>query len=211
MLAYREGVSQGADVDAGERVEPDVAAIVGLLADGDRRRTFAALVLGASSVDDVRVATGLSVRAAATALQRLVDGGLVERTSLHDHVVMGEAFRRAAVAAARARPGPETLGDDPGEEARILRIYLRDGRLSSIPTQRTKRLVVLDLLAQDFELGVRYRETQVNAILRRYHEDVASLRRYLVDEGFLDRAAGEYWRAGGSTPTTPGSTIAAPS
>lgn len=203
-------MSQGAGVDAGEWVDPDVAAIVGLLADGDRRRAFAALVLGASSVDDVRVATGLSVRAAATALHRLVDGGLVERTGLHDHVVMGEAFRRAAVAAARSRPGPDPLGDAPGEEARILRIYLRDGRLSSIPTQRTKRLVILDLLAQDFEVGIHYSEAQVNATLRPYHEDVASLRRYLVDEGFLDRAGGEYWRAGGSTLTTPGSATTAP-
>jgi hypothetical protein len=27
---------------------------------------------------------------------------------------------------------------------------------------------------------------------------VASLRRYLVDEGFLERAKGEYWRSGGT-------------
>ncbi|MGH9192666.1 MAG: DUF2087 domain-containing protein [Acidimicrobiales bacterium] len=42
---------------------------------------------------------------------------------------------------------------------------------------------------------------QVNAILRRFHEDVASLRRFLVDEGFLDRASGEYWRSGGGVRT----------
>jgi hypothetical protein len=34
-------------------------------------------------------------------------------------------------------------------------------------------------------------------VLRRFHPDVAALRRYLVDEGFLDREAGVYWRAGG--------------
>jgi hypothetical protein len=45
---------------------------------------------------------------------------------------------------------------------------------------------------------VRYRERAVNAILRPFDADVATLRRHLVDEGFLDRAGGEYWRAGGS-------------
>ena len=51
----------------------------------------------------------------------------------------------------------------------------------------------------EFDVGMRYSERQVNGILRRFHPDVASLRRYLVDEGFLDReAAGEYWRAGGT-------------
>jgi hypothetical protein len=35
-------------------------------------------------------------------------------------------------------------------------------------------------------------------MLRKWHDDTAALRRYLVDEGLLDREAGEYWRAGGS-------------
>jgi hypothetical protein len=37
----------------------------------------------------------------------------------------------------------------------------------------------------------------VNAILRSWHEDVAALRRYLVEEGLLSREKGEYWRSGG--------------
>jgi hypothetical protein len=57
--------------------------------------------------------------------------------------------------------------------------------------------VVLDRLSQEFDVGVRYPERQVNATLRRFHPDVAALRRYLVDEGFLDREASVYWRAGG--------------
>ena len=46
--------------------------------------------------------------------------------------------------------------------------------------------------------GVRYTERQVNARLRPFHDDVAALRRYLVDDGFLDREAGHYWRTGGA-------------
>jgi hypothetical protein len=57
---------------------------------------------------------------------------------------------------------------------------------------------VLDLLAQEFEPGRRYSEKAVNLALGRWHADTAALRRYLVDEGFLDRAGGEYWRTGGS-------------
>ncbi len=68
----------------------------------------------------------------------------------------------------------------------------------SIPTARGKRLVVLTHLAQEFEPGRRYSESMVNVVLGRWHPDTASLRRYLVDEGLLDReAAGEYWRSGG--------------
>jgi hypothetical protein len=180
-------------------VVPDAATIVGLLADGDRRRVAAALVLGAATAEEVRAATGLSVRAAGVALQRLVDGELVERSKDGALTLLGEAFRRAAVAAAPPRPAPDPTGDVAEDAARVLRTYLRAGRLTRIPAQRSKQRVVLDRLAQDFEVGVHYSEREVNALLRRYHDDVAALRRHLVDEGFLDRAAGEYWRSGGTT------------
>ena len=180
---------------------PDAATIVGLLADDDRRRVFAALVLGASTLEDLRASTGLSSRRAATALARLVAGDLVVRSDQGEHVLLGEAFRLAAMAAAPERPAPDPTDDVPEDDARILRRYFRGGRLTQIPPQRSRKLVVLDRLAQEFDVGSRYSERQVNAILRRFHEDVASLRRFLVDEGFLDRASGEYWRSGGRVHT----------
>jgi hypothetical protein len=177
---------------------PDAGAIAGLLADEDRRRVVAALVLGAGTVDEMRAATGLPGRAVARALARLVAGELVVRGEGGAHVLVGDAFRLAAIAAAPDRPAPDPTGDAPDDEARVLHRYLRAGRLTQIPGQKSKRRVVLDRLAQEFDVGQRYSERQVNAILRRFHPDVAALRRYLVDEGFLDRAAGEYWRAGGT-------------
>jgi hypothetical protein len=180
---------------------PDAATIVGLLADDDRRRVFAALVLGASTLEDLRASTGLPSRRAATALARLVAGDLVVRSDKGEHVLLGEAFRLAAMAAAPERPAPDPTDDVPEDDARILRRYFRGGRLTQIPPQRSRKLVVLDRLAQEFDVGSRYSERQVNAILRRFHEDVASLRRFLVDEGFLDRASGEYWRSGGRVHT----------
>ena len=75
-----------------------------------------------------------------------------------------------------------------------------DGRLVAIPRKRGKRIHVLDRLAQEFDLGVKYSEREVNDTLREFHSDVAALRRYLVEEGFMDRIPGgaEYWRAGGT-------------
>lgn len=81
----------------------------------------------------------------------------------------------------------------------VLRAFVgADGRLASIPTKISKRLVVLDLIAQDFALGEIYPEARVNEILERRHPDHAALRRYLVDQGFLDRRDGTYWRSGGT-------------
>ena len=185
-------------VDPATPPVPDAAAIAGLLADDGRRRVVAALVLGSVTIDDVRLATGLTSREVAEALARLVAGELVVRGTDGEHVLLGEAFRLAAIASAPERPSPDPTGDAPEDEARVLRTYFRGGRLVQIPPQRSKKRIVLDRLALEFDIGMRYSERQVNGILRRFHPDVAALRRYLVDEGFLDREAGEYWRSGGT-------------
>ena len=86
------------------------------------------------------------------------------------------------------------------EEARILGTFFTGSRLKQIPTQRAKRLVVLERLAQEFEPGLRYQEKEVNFTLQLFYADYAALRRYLVDEELMTRADGVYWRSGGRFP-----------
>ena len=76
--------------------------------------------------------------------------------------------------------------------------FIKDGRLVIMPSKRSKLLPVLDHLAQEFEPGRTYAEPEVNDILGGYHDDFAALRRYLVDEGFMTREGGVYWRSGGT-------------
>jgi len=71
--------------------------------------------------------------------------------------------------------------------------FVRAGRLAKIPRKHSTRLTLLDLLAQAFEPGRHYAEADVNAVLRAVHSDFAALRRYLVDEGFLDREVLAQW------------------
>jgi len=88
------------------------------------------------------------------------------------------------------------LQDFEGEEydRKVLSDFLNpDGSLRSIPVQHKKLMPVLRYVAQAFEPGERYTEKHVNILLRRYYVDAASLRRYLVDEGFMQRSSGIYW------------------
>ena len=172
--------------------------LVGLLADDARRAVFAALVLGATDLAEIRRRSGLEIRPAAQALQRFVDVGLVlqgDDGTLH---LLGEAFGLAARAEAATAPRNVEHDDEPVEVARVLRAFVRDGRLTSIPSVHSKRLVILDWLAQRFEPGRRYSENMVNLVLAQVHPDTAALRRYLVDDDFLSRDHGEYWRTGGN-------------
>jgi hypothetical protein len=95
-------------------------------------------------------------------------------------------------------PNPEPVlaaiaGDDK------LRGFLRAGRIEQMPAKRSRRLLLLDEIAQVFEPGVRYPERVVNDVLGAIFADYATLRRYLVDEELMARADGVYWRIGGPT------------
>src|SRR6476469_10186188 len=173
-----------------------MAELWGLLADEDRLRVFSALALGARSVPDIADHTGMDPRTVVKALQRLESGGVVgsdgPQWELRRDVIAAEARRTSKTFEPYDEEGL------PPREASVLRAFLRDGRLVSIPSVRSKRLVVLDHVAKVFEIGVHYPEREVDALLRAFHDDYAALRRYLVDEAFLTREAGTYWRSGGS-------------
>jgi hypothetical protein len=173
------------------------SGLIGLIADEARLRTFAAVVLGARATDDVSEAAGLPTRDALRALTRLESGGLIERTKAGWEPRLAR-LRQAALA--RSTVDPVDYGDVAAETAAVLRAFLPHGRLTQMPAQRTKRRIVLDHIVRVFEPGVRYVERDVNSLLRAFDDDYATLRRYLVDEGLLARAGGQYWRVGGTVP-----------
>ena len=75
------------------------------------------------------------------------------------------------------------------------------GRLRSLPAKRSLRQPVLARLVQAFEPQRSYQEKEVNEILRRFHDDVASLRREMVAERlFIRSRRGVYKRAAPDEP-----------
>jgi hypothetical protein len=182
-------------------VEGGPLELLGLLADTSRLRVFAAVVLGARQTADISAQAGLPLKETLKILTRLESGGVVRRAG-EGWAAVPERFREAMAAASPAPPEdaaeagwPDLV--DPADAA-VLRVFFHQGRLTRIPAQHGKRMVVLDHIARVFEPGVRYSEPEVNDALIRFHPDYAALRRYLVDAGFLGRSGGEYWRTGGT-------------
>jgi AcrR family transcriptional regulator len=83
-------------------------------------------------------------------------------------------------------------------DAVLRRFFDAEGRLKTLPAKQSRQLAVYDLIAQRFVPGVRYTELEVNRQLMGLYDDYVTLRRGLIDFGLMDRAAGEYWRSGGT-------------
>src|SRR5690349_20870512 len=123
-----------------------MAELWGLLADEDRLRVFAALALGARSLVEVASVSGVEARLAVRALKRLEKGGVVARSgspSSSDWELRRDVIDEQARRTATPVPAFDDA-DVPPEQAAVLRNFLRDGGLTTIPAARSKRLIVLD-------------------------------------------------------------------
>ncbi|MFN2213805.1 MAG: DUF2087 domain-containing protein [Anaerolineales bacterium] len=90
------------------------------------------------------------------------------------------------------------------DQKKIVVQYTRDdGSLKMIPTKSKKIIAILEYVTGSFEKNIDYNEKQVNEILEKFHPDTTTLRRYLIDYGYLGREndGSRYWRI---TPETQG-------
>ncbi len=82
---------------------------------------------------------------------------------------------------------------------KVLKTFFRQGRLTQIPAQLKKQIIVLEKIAQEFEPGRAYDEREVNQVLLEFNEDVAALRRGLVSHNLMTREQGIYRRTSEET------------
>ena len=97
-----------------------------------------------------------------------------------------------------------TVNDDRirvsrAEAEEIRKKYLRydDGpRMDHFPKKQKIKLVLLQYISEIFHADRRYSEKEVNALLEKVYADYVTLRRYMVDYGFLHRTpdGAEYWK-----------------
>lgn len=85
------------------------------------------------------------------------------------------------------------------EEQKILSMVfasMQPLRLKTFPPKEKKKVVILRTIAKEFEEGIRYSEVQVNEILKDIYPDYVTLRRYLIEYGYLERTrdGSAYWK-----------------
>jgi len=172
------------------------------LADESRLKIVGLLANGERSVDDLADALHLKAPTISHHLAKLRAAGLVQMRAegtAHLYRLDVNILRQMS----QEILTPEriaSLADDAEGDAwdrKVLRQSFEGERLKQIPMSRKKRDVILNWLAGRFEMGRRYPEKEVNEIIKRHHEDSATLRRELINGGWMEREHGVYWLVDG--------------
>ncbi len=174
------------------------------LADPNRLRVAGACADGPRTAAQLAADLGMPEPAARRHVARLVDAGLVDARPGGTYALRIDAVhavgRRLGALEADDAPVSDLTGPDggplPADEAKVIRGFMRDDRLTTIPSQESKRRIVIRYLCDRvFTEDRPYPEKEVNQRLALFHPDVATLRRAMIDDGLLVREAGIYRRA----------------
>lgn len=174
-----------------------------LLLDRSRLAVAGALAARARTTPELVAATELDARTVLTAVGDLRSAGLVRAEADGRYTLDDDALLAAARSAAEVEvPMDPIIGHGmTDDERQVLARFFAGRVLVEIPSQRAKRLIVLQRLTLEFDPGRRYTEFEVNEVLGAFHPDWSTLRRGLIDEHLLDREPGAggnlYWRSGG--------------
>jgi hypothetical protein len=180
-----------------EESDVELLTMFKALADESRLKIIGLLATRERSVDELATTLKLKPPTVSHHLATLREIGLVGMEAAGTtHLYK---FRPEALRQLNRRLAPEKLAIPDGEggdewERKVLADFTEQGRLKGIPAGERKRLVILRWLARKFEPGRRYPELEVNAIMAEFINDYASVRRYLVDHGLMERRSSVYWR-----------------
>ncbi|MBI5943768.1 MAG: DUF2087 domain-containing protein [Chloroflexi bacterium] len=175
---------------------PEMLDFVKAMSNPDRLRIIGLLSQESATRTEIAARLNLSAKDSLTHLGFLEYVGAVTQT---DGVFTLNNDKLAVLAREKLteeRPSfipPDGLDD---KSKKVLKAHLKsDGSIRQIPAP-PKLQIILNYLIQFFEFNTNYTEKEVNAILRRFNEDTAGLRRDLVEAGLLARISdgSRYWR-----------------
>ncbi len=179
--------------------EAEAIRLFKCLADKSRLQILKSLAMEDMYVERLAERLGITAATVSFHLKKLADAGAVTSYksqyymmySLNQEIfqtsileILQEESDEAAVQAQR----------DAQYRQKVIDAFFEYGKLKSIPTQRKKERIVLEVIAEAFACDRFYTEREVNILIADYHDDFCTIRRDMIGEKLLARDERGYWR-----------------
>jgi len=174
-------------------------AIMKALADESRLAIVNSLLEQSQYSEEIAKRHALAPSTVSFHLKKLEQAGLVSSRKEQYYVVVeaNEPLLNTTLKEiVSASPDRKEIQDERIDEyhRKVLASFFRHGVLEKLPSQRKKKLIVLEQFALRFEPNRHYSELEVTGLIKPLFDDYCTVRRLLVDEGMIQRKGTVYWR-----------------
>ena len=179
--------------------ETEAISLFKCLADKSRLQILKSLVMEDMYVERLAERLGISAPTVSFHLKKLADAGAVTSYKSQYYMMYSlnkDVFETSMLEIIREKSDEAEIQAQRDAEYRkkVIDAFFEYGKLKSIPSQRKKERIVLEVIADAFEHDRIYTEREVNIIIADFFDDFCTIRRDMISENLLDRDAGKYWR-----------------
>ena len=179
--------------------ETEAIRLFKCLSDKSRLQILKSLTIEDMYVERLAERLGISAPTVSFHLKKLADAGAVTSYKSQYYMMYSlnkEVFEVSILKIIQEESDEAAVLEKRDAEYRrkVIDAFFEYGKLKSIPSQRKKERIVLEVIADAFEYDRIYTEREVNILIADYHDDFCTIRRDMVAEGLLNRDAGGYWR-----------------
>ena len=179
--------------------ETEAILLFKCLSDKSRLQILKSLAIEDMYVERLAERLGLTAATVSFHLKKLADAGAVTSYKSQYYMMYSlnkEIFETSILDIIREKSDEADLQAQRDAEYRqkVIDAFFEYGKLKSIPAQRKKERIVLEVIVEAFEYDRIYTEREVNIIIADFHDDFCTIRRNMVGEGLLARDTSGYWR-----------------
>lgn len=179
--------------------ETEAIALFKCLSDKSRLQILKSLAMEDMYVERLAERLGISASTVSFHLKKLTDAGAVTSYKSQYYTMYSlkkDIFETSILDILQARSDEADLQAQRDQKYRqqVIDTFFEYGKLKTIPAQRKKERIVLEVIVQAFEYDRKYTEREVNIIIADFHDDFCAIRRDMISEKLLARDSGLYWR-----------------
>lgn len=123
------------------------------------------------------------------AMMELISSDTRKKVNILDKEVLCDAHKTATTIDDRYNT------TDKERENTIKNYMDENGAIKTYPAKEKNKIIVLSEIVKNFSKGKKYSEKEINRILKRVYDDYATIRRALIEYGFIERSndCSTYW------------------
>ncbi len=179
--------------------ETEVIRLFKCLSDKSRLQILKSLMIEDMYVERLAERLGITAPTVSFHLKKLAEAGAVSSYKSQYYMMYSmnrKIFETSILELLKGKSDDADIQAQRDAEYRqkVIDAFFEYGKLKSIPSQRKKERIVLEVIADKFEPDRVYTEKEVNLLIADFYDDFCTIRRDMIAEKLFDRNASGYWR-----------------